>query len=743
MSARLIFSPLAALVVAVSAQGAAPSFRAEVMAAISKAGCNLGTCHGNATGKGGFKLSLRGQDVDYDFAALTRDAVGRRLNVFAPEDSLLLRKALNLQAHEGGKRFEPGSWEHQVLRDWIASGAGGPTAGEPRLLRIEATPREAVLDAGQEEAQIQVTAFFADGSQREVTKRAVYEPLQNGLVKVSKDGLVRRLQYGEPTVLARYLDQSQPVRLLFVENRPGFEWRQPRQDNYIDRQIFAKLKTLRLNPAAVCGDEVFVRRTWLDLAGMAPGAEEARAFVQDKTPDKRARLIDRLMARPEFADFWTLKWADVLKVESRTLDERGMTAFHAWIRDAIAANQPLDALVRGLVSARGSTYHEPESNFYRANRTPTIRAETAAQVFLGTRLQCAQCHNHPFDRWTQDDYYNWAAVFARVDYKILENKRGDKSDLHEFKGEQVVFLNPKLTVENPRTGDDARPRFLGEAMGKLEGKDDELQSAARWLTSAKNPLFAKAQANRIWHHLMGRGLVDPVDDLRPTNPASHPKLLDLLADDLVQSGFDLRHLIRTIMLSRTYQLGSETGEPSGSAAMDASTYARNLPRRLTAEQIVDSLHGALGVAADFSRQPAGLRAAQLAGPRNGRGSGNSDLKDEAPEKFLAQFGRPKRELACECERASDTSMSQAFQFISGPMIQKLLSRSDNSLGALVRQPEPGKAVEQLYWSLLTRAPTAEETQLLSAHLNAAKDRRAALEDIAWSLVNAKEFVLRR
>lgn len=722
-------------------EGGQPSFRTEVMAAISKAGCNLGTCHGNATGKGGFKLSLRGQDADWDYAALTREAGGRRINLFAPDNSLILEKGANKLAHEGGKRLDPKGWEFAVLRDWIASGAARGSDRDVHLTRIEATPAEAVIDESQSEVQITVRAFFSDGAQRDVTQQAVYEPLQVGLATVSNSGLVKREKFGEPTILVRFLDRSQPVRLLFVAANPDFRWQHPREDGYIDHQIFAKLKTLRINPSPVCTDEVFVRRAYLDLLGVIPTADEARAFVADPSADKRVRLVDQLLARPEFADFWAMKWADVLKVESRTLDETGMRRFHAWIRDALARNRPLDEFARDLIAARGSTYHEPAANFYRANRTPEDRAEAAAQVFLGTRLRCAQCHNHPFDRWTQDDYYNWAAVFGRVDYKILENKRGDKSDKHEFKGEQVVFLRPDAGVENPRIGEPARARFLGADLELGSAQQDELRAAAAWLTSAANPLFAPAQANRIWYHLMGRGLVDPVDDFRLTNPASHPKLLDLLSDDLVRSGFDLRHLIRAIMLSRTYQLDSAPNETN---AEDTANYSRNLTRRISAEQMVDSLHRALGLVADFANEPRGVRASQLPGPRNGKSGRDVSLSTDSPEVFLAQFGRPKRELSCECERGNDTSMSQAFQFISGPMVHKLVSDRDNRLSEFLRgKTSPEQVLAELYWAVLSRPPTSDESRQMVAYLSGARDRRVALEDITWGLVNSKEFVLRR
>jgi len=721
----------------ISAHGAAvPSFRNDVMAALSKAGCNLGTCHGNATGKGGFKLSLRGQDIENDYAALTRDVAGRRVNVFAPDESLLLVKGSNKLAHEGGKRLNPKGWEYAVVRDWIAAGMPAAAKEDVRVKKLEVTPAEIILDETQDRVQLSARITFSDGTQRDVTGQAVYEPLQNGLVEVSHGGLVQRLEFGEPTVLVRFLDQSVPVRLTFLKASPGFVWARPRRDNYVDDHIFTKLKKLRINPSGVCADDVFVRRAYLDLLGIVPTVEEARAFTSEKAPDKRARLVDRLLVRPEFAEAWALKWADVLKVEGRTLDDKGLKVFHGWIRDAIAQNRPIDALVREMISSRGSTYTEAPSNFYRANRTPATRAVAVAQVFMGTRLQCAECHNHPFDRWTQDDYYNWSAVFGQVDYKIIgDNKRRDKSDTHEFNGEQIVFLNAKLSVENPRTGEKAKPRFLGADMPKLGEKEDELQAAAIWLTSAKNPLFAKSQVNRIWYHLMGRGLVDPVDDFRLTNPASHPALLEDLAKDFVKSGFDLRHMIRTVMLSRTYQLDST---PNATNAADEINYSHNVPRRLSAEQLFDSLHLALRVRPSLNDN-AGLRAGQIAGPKGGRGSPDP----MSPEAFLIQFGRPKRELSCECERANDTNIGQIFQFISGPVVGKILGDKNNRLGTLVKNDDPAAVVRDLYWSLLTRAPTPDEAKVMESLLASAKDKRGALEDIAWSLVNAKEFVLRR
>ncbi len=715
------------------------SFSNHVMAAISKAGCNLGTCHGNATGKGGFKLSLRGQDDPWDYAAMVLDAQGRRVNPFVPENSLLLLKGTNKIAHEGGKRFDPKSWEYGVLRDWLMQGMPGPSKNEAHLTKLEVAPREAALDAKTDQVQLTAKATFSDGTVLDVTPEAVYEPLQNDLVEVSREGLVKRLQFGEPSVLVRYLTQSIPVRLMFVPDRPGFEWAKGRRFNYIDTQVFNKLKALNMNASGLCTDSVFARRAYLDLLGIPPTADEARGFVADKRPAKRERLVNELLARPEFADFWAMKWADVLKVESRTLDTTGMKAFHGWIRDAIRTNRPLDAFVRDIIATTGSSYTAPPTNFYRANRTPVERSVSAAQVFLGTRLQCAQCHNHPFDKWTQDDYYNWAAVFARVDYKLISDKRTDKNDKHEFIGEQVIFLQPKAEVDNPRTGDPAKQRLLGADLPALKEGEDELQAAAKWLTSGANPLFAKAQANRIWFYIMGRGLVDPVDDFRLTNPASHPVLLDMLAKDLVESGFDMKHLVRTIMLSRTYQLESTPNETNKD---DTINYSHNQPRRLSAEQLFDSLYQAFGVVPDLDGVPAGYRASQKPGPINGKSVAKAN--PGSPEAFLAQFGKPARQLSCECERASTTSLSQTFQLISGPIVTNVITDKYNVLRGLSKSSmPPEKMAEELVWRTLGRAPAEEERQRMTRMIQAASDKREALEDLAWSLANAKEFVLRQ
>ena len=780
------------------------SFRNDVMAVLSKAGCSAGTCHGNKNGKGGFKLSLRGQDPDVDYLTLTRDLFARRIDSIEPQQSLILLKPTAQVAHEGGLRFKKDSEEYEILSRWIAQGMPNDLASAPKLERIVVAPQEKVLIEPATEVQLRVQARFTDGVTRDMTSLAVYEPA-NSLAKVSHDGLVQGLGAGETTVLVRYLHCQEPVRLAFVPARPGFVWKNPPLNNYIDEQIFAKLRTLRMNPSELCSDEVFVRRAYLDLLGILPTAEEARAFVNDEVAaadvrkpifqnrksevrnpklataslrrrlQKRAQLIDQLLERPEFADFWALKWADLLRVEAHSLDQKGVQNFHHWIRQSIAENKPLDRFVRELITARGSTYSSPAANFYRPNRDPATRSRAAAQVFLGTRLQCAECHNHPFDRWTQDDYYDWADLFARVKYKVIENKREISSDEHEWNGEQIVFVARQGSVKNLRTGKDAQPRFLGDPLisrraGEAEKANepgsnpsqagerasarphdvppsagdrrgsppDELEALANWLTSSTNALFARVQANRVWYQLMGRGLVDPPDDFRATNPASHPALLDALAEDFVKHKFDVRYLIGLIMNSRTYQLASE---PNDTNAGDELNFSHVLARRLGAEQLLDCQSQVTGVPLKFAGYPVGLRAAQLPGVRpESKGKRRANQWDQ----FLELFGKPPRLLTTDTERSCECNMAQAFQMISGPTVNELLSEKDNRVSRLLASGESNREVlEELFWGTLTRAPTPAELGNLSPGLDGTKERRAELEDILWGLLNSKDFLFRK
>jgi hypothetical protein len=734
---RGLLAVLLGVIAAPDLRGEAVLFSRDVMAVLSKAGCNSGPCHGNANGKGGFKLSLRGDDPGFDFNALTRDQLARRATPLAPEESLLLLKPTAAIAHEGGKRFEKDSGLYRLLHDWIAGGLKADPPDAPKPARLEVAPANRILTAPENSVQISAYAVFSDGSRREVKSLAVYEPT-SPLAKVTEDGLVTVEGEGEVTVLVRYLNLQATVHLAFVPARPDFRWARVPEHNYIDRHVFAKLRQLRMTPSDLCTDEVFVRRAFLDLLGIPPTAEEARAFVNDRSRSKRAQLVDALLERPEFAEFWAQKWMDLLRAEERSLDAKGVRVLYDWLRDRFARNQPLDAFAREIVAARGSTYENPPANFYRAIRDPTARAEAAAQVFLGVRLQCAQCHNHPFDRWTQDDYYRWAGLFARVDYKILENRRRDRNDKHEFDGEQIVFMARKGGVKDPRTGRAVQPQFLGAPASEWAEDADHLRATAAWLTDPANEMFARTQANRIWYHLMGRGLVEPIDDFRASNPPSHPELLAELTRDLVKSGFDLRHLVRRIMASRTYQLASE---PNATNAADEINFSHALVRRLTAEQIMDAQSMATGVPLSLPGHPAGTRATQLpALPTERRMREDPDGMFQ----FMQVFGKPARLIPSECERSCEPTMGQAFQMISGPLLNDLLTHEHNRLSAqLASQRTDREITDDLYWSTLSRAPSEKELAAALAHVAKRGDRRTAFEDLLWGLLNAKEFVLRK
>jgi Protein of unknown function (DUF1549)/Protein of unknown function (DUF1553) len=716
----------------------AVSFEREVMAVISKAGCNAGACHGNLNGKGGFKLSLRGGDPAADFEALVTQKPGRRVNLQAVESSLILRKPTLTIEHEGGRRFAMDSFEYRVLRDWIAAGATRDSSSAPRLVDLRVTPPERVLMAPEAEVALRVEAVFSDSSVQDVTRLATYEPFsfQAG---VSVEGVATRKDFGEVTIGVRYLHLQKPVSLAFVRARPGFVWSRPSGTTFIDEHVFAKLQRLRMNPSSMCDDATFLRRVSIDLVGRPPTADEARAFLAEAAPDKRAALVNRWLERPEFADFWALKWADLLRVEEKALDARGMAFFHGWIRERIAENQPLDRFVRDILTARGSTYEVAPANYYRSLREPTARSEAVAQVFLGTRVGCAKCHNHPYERWTQDDYYRFAALFDRIDYDIKENKATDKFDKHMFVGEQVVKLTEKTVLDDPRTKKPPVPGLLMPDAPPVDPARDRFDQLAEWLTSRNNQLFSRVQANRIWFHLLGRGIVDPPDDFRATNPPSIPALLDALAEDFARSGYDLRHLIRTICASQTYQLDST---PNDTNAADVANFSHAAVRRLDAESLVDAVCQFLGVDPPVTIDGKSMTAVQMPGLRLGRRDDGSEINS-----MLVTFGKPRRLVSSDVERTDATSLGQVFTLTSGPLVARWIAQPDNRLGRLLASGASDAAiVDELYSSALTRPPTEVEAAVCRGKLAAAltpEARRSAAEDIAWALLNAKEFVLRR
>jgi hypothetical protein len=702
-------------------------FRTDVMAVLSKAGCNLGACHGNGQGKGGFRISLRGQDPEEDWSAIVREQGGRRVNFFEPEQSLIYLKATAAIPHEGGRRFDSDSIEGQIFLKWLKSGAvDSPASLMPSELVV--SPDNAVIKEPTKRVKIRALAKFPDGRLEDVSAVSVYES-SNLIVKISPDGGVEALKFGEVTVSVRYLGLQKAVSLAFIPARQGFNWSAPAEANLIDHHVFEKLRKMQVNPSPVCDDATFVRRLYLDLLGVIPSADTARAFIADGSVGKRERLIDSLLKREEFNDFWALKWADLLRIEERQLDANGVKLFHAWIRESVALNKPIDQFARELLSAKGSTYKNPPANWWRANRDPVSRAENTARVFLGSQINCAQCHNHPFERWTQADYYDWTAVFRRIDYKIVKNDRGDSNDKQEFRGEQIVNLSGNARIENPRTGKQAKMRFLGGGAPVPTAAKDELDLLSEWLS--KSPQFSRMQVNRIWANLLGRGIVDPADDFRTSNPPSHPALLDSLATEFSKSGYDLRSLIRLIVSSKTYQLDSLPNETN---ADDDANAARAVVRRLGAEQILDSAAKALSSSLEIPGYSNLSRLSQVPAGRKHYRPLNSDW-----DFFQLAFGKPPRLVATDCERTNEPTVVQAFQLISGSVLRDLLSRS--TAAEKWSNSTPEDAVEAMFWSILNRAPTVAERGAFLTHINGG-DRRKMVEDSAWALLNSKEFLFR-
>jgi hypothetical protein len=731
------FIPFLLTLASSSPADAGVSFERDVLPVLTRAGCNSGACHGNLNGKGGFKLSLKGEDPATDYASLTREMLARRTDPHCPAESLILKKAVGEVPHEGGARFSVRSTEYAVLRDWVAAGAGFDPPNGPSLTRLIVTPLSRILIDPADRFTVSVTAHFSDGSVRDVTLLSAFEFTVVGIARITPQGEVVRENVGETVLLVRYLSEVVPVRIVFLPDRPIPEMGTLQPNNEIDRLVFTHLKQLRLKPAELAPDHVFLRRAYLDTLGVLPSAAEAREFLADTSPGKRERLIDRLLERPEFAEYWAQKWSDLLRNEEKALDRKGVSVFYRWIAAQIAVDRPLNEFARDILSATGSTYANPPANFWRAVREPTQRAEAVAQVFLGIRIGCARCHNHPFDRWTIDEYYGFSALFARIDYRVEGNDRRDRLDKHEFIGEQFVFQHREGEVQNPRTKKPAKPVFLGAKTPNFGRESDRLTATADWIASPTNPFFARAQVNRIWLHLMGRGLVDPNDDFRATNPPTNPELMEYLARDFAAGGFRLKRTVRQIMTSRVYQLASTVREATTMGDELHHSHAAVMP--LEAEQLLDALAQVTEVSVRFSGYPVGLRANQVpAPPQSGR------RFDGMGEKFLKVFGKPDRLLTCECERLDDPGLLQAFQLITGELMNSLVRDPNNRVGKMLSAGKTdAEILEETYLAALSRPPTETESKRIGAFLAGAKDRRVAWEDVLWAILNSKEFLLRR
>ncbi len=714
------------LPVTVSGLGATrtPTFLRNVMPVLNKVGCTQGVCHGAAKGKNGFKLSLRGYDPEADYQALLQDMSGRRFNRADPARSLMLAKPTNQVAHGGGLRIEIGSRYYKTLLDWISAGVpyGDPAADRPA--RLEVVPSEIFMTQPGRAQALAALAHYPDGSVRDVTREAVFGSNATDIAEIDTGrALVTGVRKGEAAVLVRYEGKFVTVPVTVLNPRPGFLWTALPQHNYIDQHIDSKLQRLKIQASPPVSDAEFLRRVSLDLIGLPPRPEEVRAFLADPADSraKRSAAIDRLMKRSEFVDHWALKWGDLLQSSRKYLGDKGNWAFREWIRQSVAQNKPYDKMVRELLTSFGSTFENPPANFFRvAGADPKQAMEKTTQVFLGVRMVCAQCHDHPFEQWTQNNYFQLAAFFAAVGIKP-----GIESD------EEIVYEKREdYELKHPKDGRVVEPRYLFASLDAPKLPSANRRDAlVNWLTSKQNPFFARAIANRIWSYFLGRGIIDPVDDIRASNPPSNEPLLAALAKDLTDHDYDLQHLIRTIVNSRAYQASIATNEWNGD---DDLNFSRAIPRRLTAEQLMDAVALAAGSRPRFPEVPPDFRAEQLPGPHVGVGG------------FLDLFGRPQRESSCECERRSDLSLPQALNLVNGPTLAEALADPKGRISQLIlKGASDRELVENLYLAAFSRPPDSKELDSALTYLASGSSRAARAQDLLWALLNSNAFLFNR
>ncbi len=698
--------------------GTPPSFLKDVEPVLTHAGCNMGACHGAAAGKGGFRLSLLGYDPDLDFESITRQAGARRIARSQPQNSLLLRKPTFATPHRGGKRLEAGSAEYRILTDWIAAGCPGPIATDARVVALKVTPEVRTLHRGDTQ-QFTVTAKYSDGTTRDATGETLFTASDESTASVTPSGLAKATGPGEAAVIARYQGLVTTANVVSPFASP-LHRTQPISKNAtvsstIDRMVTSRLDALGLPLSARSSDGDFLRRASLDITGQIPSPQDARVFLNDKDPQKRTKLIDSLLARPEYVDCWTRQWADLLRCSRSVLNEKGMYALNSWIHDAVNTNMPWDRFATEIIVSAGDTYKNGPANFYKAASSPEERAEALSQVFLGVRISCAKCHNHPYDRWTQNQYYQMAAFFSRV-----SSKKG--SD----KGEMVVFASDTGETRHPKSQKVMAPCALINATPlAADFNQDRREPLAAWVTTPANPFFSHALVNRVWKRMLGRGFVDPVDDMKATTPPTNRALFDYLATDFSSHGYDIKRLIRNICLTDTYQ---RSAEPNGVNAGDRKFYSHYPVKRLEAEQMLDALSAATGVYEKFAGYPTGLTAQALP-------------DTQTASYFLDLFGRPARTTTCACERGDDPNLSQVLHLMNSQDVNTRLAAKTGRVETLsTSKLTDTQVIEDLYLASYTRLPSTAETKRTLAAFKKAKERRAAIEDLSWALLNSNEFL---
>jgi Protein of unknown function (DUF1553)/Protein of unknown function (DUF1549) len=701
------------------------TFERDIEPILTRAGCNAGACHGKASGQNGFKLSLLGFDPEFDHIAISREAGGRRVLRAIPEKSLLLQKATAELPHGGGRRLEPGGPFYETLRRWIVSGLPHTPADAPKLDRVTVEPGERRLRQ-DESFGLRVAARFTDGSIADVTHLAAFASSESALVAVNSGGRVTAGRFaGEATISARYegMFANCDVCIPLSGELPAYVYDPITRSNFIDDHVWTKLKKLGLFPSGPAPDATFLRRAHLDAIGRLPTPDEAREFLADSSLDKRASLVDRLLNRPEYADHWANKWMDLLRPNPYRVGIKAVFNLDAWIRDAFRRNLPYDQFVREIVTARGSTFAEGAATIFRDRREPNEIAPVVSQLFLGIRLECAKCHHHPFESWGQEQFYEFAAYFARV------GRKGVGLSPPISGGEEIVFTAKSGSVKHPLTGKVLAPKPLfGSAPVDVGSNVDPREALARWMTARDNPYFAKVMVNRVWADLMGRGIVDPVDDIRATNPPSNGPLLDALAEDFRAHRYDIKHLIRTIMTSSVYGMSSQ---PNDRNIADTRNFSRYYRQRLRAEILLDAISDVTDVPDSFDAAPPRSRALAI-------------WTNRVPSLFLDTFGRPDPNQDPPCERTTDTAVVQALHLMNAPGLHKKLSADDGRVARLAKSDSaPAAIVDELYLLAYSRLPTNEEKSVAEPlFLGPKSDRRSAVEDLLWALLNSAEFVFK-
>ena len=689
------------------------SYTLDVMPIFLKTNCNTGSCHGAARGKDGFRLSLYGFDINGDYTRITRDFSSRRINLAFPEDSLLLTKGAGVVPHTGGTRFRKGDELYETVHEWLRSGALLDQGEIPTVTKVDIYPKGAVLNGEGAQQKISVRAYYSDGTDRDVTHLAYFSSNNDNSAVIEQDGVVTAQNRGEAFIMARFDTHTVGTHFIVLPKNLQFAWNELPENNYIDGHMHNKLKTLRIIPSELCTDEEFIRRVTLDVTGRLPTVEEYNAFLANVDPTKREKLVDELLTRKEFVEIWVMKWAELLTIRTTNqISYKSMLLYYTWLQERVANNVPMNVMVQELLGSNGGTFANAATNYYQ-NETNTLKvAENVAQVFMGMRMQCAQCHNHPFDRWTMDDYYSFAAFFSQIGRKRGEDPR-----------EIIVFNSGSGDVRHPVGNRVMAPKFLGGETPDVAGKDRR-QVMANWLASDENPFFAQNLSNIVWAHFFGKGIIQEVDDVRISNPPVNKELIDALSEKLRGYNYDFKKLVRDICTSRAYQLSTKTNETN---EKDTTNFSHATLRRMRAEVLLDAITQVTTTSNKFPGLPSGARAVQIA-------NGNTSTY------FLTTFGRAKRETVCSCEVKMEPNLSQALHMLNGDTVNAKITQGGLVTTRLGEEVPHEKIIEEIYIRCMTRKPTEKELTNLMELVGQEENKQQALEDVFWALLNSREFV---